>query len=237
VAEELGHAFSSVYAITCDAFLRQLRRERGEASERAATAARLAAELGLPLWEAWAAVVSGWAAAQKDDAVIAQMRAGLDTSAAIGSGWARTYLIALLAEAYSELGQLDAALETLEDAFAVAAAQDERFYEPELLRLQAELQLRLGREKAAEAGFAGALESARALEARLLELRAAVGLGRLRRDQGCLQEAAELVAGVYGWFTEGFGTLDLREARELLTELDAPVPVPGAPVQDTSPAR
>jgi predicted ATPase len=97
----------------------------------------------------------------------------------------------------------------------------ERFYEPELYRLQGELVLALAVDKQpeAEACFQQALTVARQQEAKLLELRAAMSLSRLWQQQGKRTDAYDLLAPIYGWFTEGFDTADLQEAKALLEEL------------------
>jgi predicted ATPase len=127
----------------------------------------------------------------------------------------------LLAEAYGQAGQPEAGLAVLTDACTLVAATEERWWEAELSRLQGALLLHLSRPDVpqAEACFQQALEVARRQQARALELRAALSLSRLRQQQNQRQAARELLAPIYGWFTEGFDTSDLQDAKALLGEL------------------
>jgi predicted ATPase len=127
----------------------------------------------------------------------------------------------LLAEAYGRAGQPEAGLQVLAEAVAVMTATEMWWSEAEMLRLQGELQLQLARPNVsqAEACFQQALAVARRQQAKSLELRAALSLARLWQSQGKRQEANDLLAPVYGWFTEGFDTADLRDAKTLLEEL------------------
>ena len=124
----------------------------------------------------------------------------------------------MLAEVHSSLGQLEAGLTALSKALALVEKTGERYYEAELHRLQGELLLQQAASEAshAEACFQQALDIARCQQAKSLELRAAMSLGRLWHQQGKRQEAWALLAGVYNWFTEGFDTADLQEAKALL---------------------
>ena len=149
------------------------------------------------------------------------MREGL---AATSGVVARPYFLALLAEGQGRSGQVDAGLRTLTEALTLVETHGERLWEPELHRLQGELLLRRGdggRESGSEpeACFARALAVARSQQAKVLELRTAMSLARLWQRQGKHAEARELLAPLYGWFTEGFDTADLQEARALLDAL------------------
>jgi predicted ATPase len=133
----------------------------------------------------------------------------------------RPYFLALLAEAYGTMGQPDVGLMALAEALTLVDATSERWYEPELHRLKGELLLQQSADHhaTAQACFQHALDVARAQQARSLELRAATSLARLWQQQGKRAEAYQLLAEVYGWFTEGFDTADLQEAKALLDEL------------------
>ena len=131
------------------------------------------------------------------------------------------YHIALLARAYEIAGQVEEALTLLDDALQIAERTGERWFAAELNRQKGHLLLRRGHSEAAEELYRKALSVAAEQEAKLWELRAAVSLTRLRRDQGRRTEARDLLAPVYGWFTEGFDTPDLREAKTLLEALEA----------------
>jgi len=130
------------------------------------------------------------------------------------------HYIALLAEAGEIAGQFEEAVGRLDDALQIVDRTGKRWFAAELNRHKGELLLRQGYSEAAEQLYCKALRIAEEQEAKLWELRAAVSLARLRRDQGRRAEARELLAPVYGWFTEGFDTADLKEAKALLDELN-----------------
>src|SRR5262249_19108297 len=129
--------------------------------------------------------------------------------------------LALLAEAYRRGGQAEAGLRMLAEALAAAHSTGERYYEAELYRLQGELLLLRSAAEHTEAETCchQALDVARRQQAKGFELRAAMSLSRLWQGQGKRAEARELLAPIYGWFTEGFDTADLQEAKALLAEL------------------
>ena len=130
-------------------------------------------------------------------------------------------LLSLLAEAYGKAGQVEAGLQTLAEALALVNQTQERFYEAEMYRLQGELLLARSAEHHAEAEtcFRHALDVAHRQQAKSWELRAATSLSRLWQQQGKRAKARELLAPIYGWFTEGFDTTDLQEVRALLEAL------------------
>ena len=130
----------------------------------------------------------------------------------------------LSAEAYRTAGQVEAGLRAVDEALVIRARTEECFWEAELYRLKGELLLRADgawrmAEWTPEACFHKALSIARRQEAKSLELRTAMSLARLWQQQGKRQDASDLLAPVYGWFTEGFDTADLKEAEALLEEL------------------
>ena len=129
------------------------------------------------------------------------------------------YHIALLARACEIAGQVEEAVTLLDDALQIVERTGERWFAAELNRHKGQLLLRQGHSEAAEELYRKALSIAEEQEAKLWELRAAMSLARLRRDQGRRGEARDLLAPVYGWFTEGFDTADLKEAKALLDEL------------------
>ncbi len=133
-----------------------------------------------------------------------------------------------LAEGYARDGQVAAGLKTIDEALALVAKNDERWNEAELYRLKGELTLKASREhpasaieKEAETCFEKALEIARAQSAKSWELRAAISLARLWQQQGKHADAHQLLSGIYNWFTEGFETSDLRDARTLIEALSS----------------
>ena len=151
---------------------------------------------------------------------MAQMRQGLAARRATGAGITLAEYPARLGEAYGRIGQAEEGLRLLAEALAVVDKGD-RWYEAELNRIKGELLLQQAVPDApqAEACFQQALVVARRQQARSWELRAAMSLSRLWQQQGKRAEAPELLAPIYGWFTEGFDTPDLQEARALLDAL------------------
>jgi predicted ATPase len=133
------------------------------------------------------------------------------------------FYMCYLAKAYAQLGKLDDALHTIGEVTTAVETNKERWCEPEVYRTAGEIALRSPEPDAAkaEAYFDRALAVARAQQAKSWELRAAMSMARLWRDQGKRDEARDLLAPVYGWFTEGFETLDLKEAKALLEEFAA----------------
>ena len=154
-----------------------------------------------------------------------QLHQGIAAVRATGAGMEQAYWLALLAEAYGRARQPDVGLQTLAEALAALShLQGEHRWEAELYRLQGELLLAQGdnrqrEQEKADACFQQALVTARRQGAKSLELRAAMSLARLWQQQGKCAEAHQVLAEVYGWFTEGFETVDLREANTLLGEL------------------
>ena len=157
---------------------------------------------------------------------MAQMREGMAVHQSVG---VRCYLsgtLGSLAEAQAKAGHPEEGLATLAEALAQVETTDERYCEAELHRLKGELLLMQGDDAEAEASlhqaescFQHAIEVARRQQAKSWELRATVSLCRLWQQQGRMDEARQMLAEVYGWFTEGFDTPDLQEARALLEEL------------------
>jgi predicted ATPase len=153
--------------------------------------------------------------------VIAEIHQGLAAYRAVGAAGQLSPWLVLLAEAFQLVGQSKRALQALADAMAAIHHTGERYNEAEAYRLQGEFLLRQATPDAtqAEACFQQALAVARRQQAKSLELRTAMSLSRLWQHQGKCAEAYELLAPVYGWFTEGFDTVDLQEARGLLEAL------------------
>ena len=151
----------------------------------------------------------------------AQLHGGLDAWRATGSGNSGPYFLTLLVEAQRQAGQSQAGLTVLTEALTLVDTTGERWYEAELYRLKGELLLQHTGSNASQAEpcFQHALAIARRQQAKSLELRAAMSLARLWQQQGKRQEAHDLLAPVYHWFTEGFDTADLQDAKALLEEL------------------
>jgi predicted ATPase len=152
---------------------------------------------------------------------INELRRGLAVKRATGADIKTPYYFGLLAEAHRRTGRTLEGMALLSEALELVERTDERWYEAELYRLLAEALITNSDRHDAEQWLCRALQTARQQDARLWELRAATSLARLWRDQGKRDEARDLLAPVYGWFTEGFDTLDLKEASALLDELHA----------------
>jgi predicted ATPase len=225
VARESGQPSSVALAQYFAAILRQYRRE-GPAVERCAAATTaLATEHGYTFWRANGLAIAGWAQAERGAWAdgIAQLRQGLTAVAATGAGTYRTYTLSLLADALGRAGQVEEGLGVLAEALALINSTGEGFHGAELHRLQGEFLLRQASSEsarhAAEACFRRALTLARGQQARSLELRAAMSLTRLFQEQDRRAEARPVLARCYDWFTEGFDTPDLLEARALLEQV------------------
>ena len=187
--------------------------ERDRTRECAEEAIAIARKRGYPFTLALATAYRGWALGGAQG--LEEIHEGLAQFVAAGAESSIPH--GVLAEAYRKLGRADDALAELEAAFA--AQSEARTYEAELHRSKGEILLEQDAAEEAERCFHRALEVAREQAAKSLELRAATSLARLLRDQGKRDEARALLAPVYDWFTEGFDTADLRDAKALLDEL------------------
>jgi predicted ATPase len=244
LAQELDHPFSLGFALNiAGSFFHQLRRESQTAQERNEAMMQLSTQEGFPLFQVLGTILQGWtqATAEQVEAVrpaspaspkrehsrrklvegaIAQMHQGLATCQAMGTGMQRPHLLALLAKAYGSAGRAEQGLNVLAEALAFVQSSDERYYEAEIHRLKGKLLLMQGGDETkAKASFHQAIEVARCQSAKSWELRATVNLCRLWQAQGKLEQAWQLLADIYGWFSEGFETPDLQEAQALLDEL------------------
>jgi predicted ATPase len=220
-ARRLSNPHTLAAALTFAAILFHFRREAKVAQERAEAALTLATEQGFSFWLAWGTIWQGWAMADQGEfgAGITRIHQGLDTSRATGAETMRMYFLSLLAETYLKAEQVEKGLAVLAEALAVPDERRERWWEAELYRLRGELlREQDAAETGAEACFRQAVDIARQQGARSLELRATVGLSRLWHRQGQKEEARQVLAEIYNWFTEGFDTPDLIEAKSLLEE-------------------
>ncbi len=203
--------------------LSQIRREARAAQENAESAIALSAEHGLTDSLDDATSLRGWAMAQqgRDEEGIAQIQEGLAASRATGKELSRPYLLCLLAEACTQTGRIDEGLRALTEALATADEHEIRHHEAETHRLKGELLLKQDEANATEAErcFRMAVEVARRQSAKSLELRATTSLARLLGTQGKRAEARSMLTEIYSWFTEGFDTADLKDAKALLDEL------------------
>ena len=172
---------------------------------------------------AFGSLMRGWALAHQGQVEegIEQITQGLRAYRATGAVLFQPYYLALLAEAQGTLGEPETGLTALAEALTLAETTGERWCEQELYRLKGELLLQQSSDHQAEAEacFYHALDLARNQQAKSFELRAATSLARLWQSQGKREEARELLGDVYGWFTEGFDTVDLKDAKALLDTL------------------
>jgi predicted ATPase len=181
----------------------------------------VATEQGFTFWRAQGTICCGCLSIRKGDVAkgISLLRSGAAAYRATGSELLVPHYIALLAEACAIAGQIEEAATLLDDALQIADRTGERWQDAELYRQKGQLLLKQGHTEAAEELYRKALRIAGNQRAKLWELRAGVSLARLWGDQGRRAEAQKLLAPVYGWFTEGFDTRDLKDAKALLDEL------------------
>jgi predicted ATPase len=223
LAGKVDHPFSLGWALIAATWFRQYRLEESAVEKQAESAIALAAEQGFPLWSAWATILRGWAMGARGRTTegVKQIYEGLDFMRAVNAELARTHFLGLLAESYGRSGKRAEALTTLAEALRVVDKTGKRFYEAELYRLKGELLL-IGHNldvEGAENSYDTAIKMARKQSAKSWELRATTSLARLLRDTGRANEARSMLAEIYGWFTEGFDSKDLKEAKALLEEL------------------
>jgi predicted ATPase len=223
LAHALSHPVSLAWARCMAAIVSQFRRDVLAVREHAEAAVALATEQGFPQWAARGTCLRGWALAVQDhgEEGLAQVRQGIAAWRATGAALDVPYFYTLLADISAHLGPTEEGLQALAEAHTLVEQHEERFWEAEVCRLRgALLLLQPGTPQAeAEAWLRRALDVARRQEAKSLELRAAMSLGRLWQQQGKRQEAYDLLAPIYHWFSEGFDTADLQDARALLAEL------------------
>jgi class 3 adenylate cyclase/predicted ATPase len=225
LAQELSHPFSFAFALNFAANLHQWRKEPQLAQERAEAMLAVSSEHGFPLVVASGTFRRGarLVAQGQVEEGLAQMRQGMETYLAGGTVLAHPSLLGGLASAHGSVEQIDEGLALLTEALTVLNRTGQHVYEGGLYLLKGSLLLKAGGQKAGEAEgcFRQALDVARRQEAKSLELQAATSLTRLWQQQGKRAEAHKLLSEVYNWFTEGFDTKDLREAKELLNSLES----------------
>jgi class 3 adenylate cyclase/predicted ATPase len=220
-ARALAHPPSLVGSLTNGSTVFSFIGDDATLNEAAEQLVTITTEQGFPFYHAQGIICRRWVKVKNGEVTegISLLRDGLAAWRATGAVVWTPYQMAFLARAYEIVAQVEEALMVLDEALQIVEKTGERWFAAELNRHKGELLLRQGDRGAAEELYRKALSIAREQDAKLWELRAAVSLARLRRDQGRCAEARELLAPVYGWFTEGFGTPDLKEARALLDEL------------------
>jgi predicted ATPase len=218
-----GHPYTLAQALVFACYVHQSRRDPERTIERAQSALTVTGEQGFPVWAALMTMLRGWSLAELGDGRggLGELRRGLAAYRSTGAEVAETYLLSLLAEAEGAVGHSDQALATVDQALQLAGTTGVRCWEPELHRLKGQLHLQRQRanRRAAEESFCKAIEVAQEQDAKSWQLRAATSLARLWAEQRKRAQARDLLAPVYGWFTEGFDTADLKKAKALLDEL------------------
>jgi class 3 adenylate cyclase/predicted ATPase len=222
-AREIDQAASLFFALHASIMTQVLRGEYDGAGALAEDLSRLAEEKNSGFWKLVAAMYQGWLCALtgKPSDAVQLITSGIIQYRAAGASLLTPASLSLLATAYVDLGNASEGLRCIEEAKAVVEKTKETWFESDVHRIAGEAILKSSQPDAAKAGacFDRALSIARAQHAKSWELRAAMSWARLLRDQGKPKEARELLAPVYGWFTEGFDTVDLKEAKALLDEL------------------
>ena len=221
-AKESAHSGDLGAELIFAAWVRLLRRETASAGEFAETALRFNAERGHGWHVVHSDILLGSAlvAEEHDQSGLTKVRDGTAASSATGAGVLQPCFLALLAAAYAQLGDPKAGLAALAEAEMRMGQSGERWPEAEIHRLKGELTLSIeGADAAAEGCFRTAIDIAREQQAKSPELRTATSLARLWAKRGERRKAYDLLAPVYDWFTEGFDTADLKDAKALLDEL------------------
>jgi predicted ATPase len=223
-ARESDQATTLMYALSNTAFTRTCFGDYATANAQADELVALADEKGALFWKASGIVLQGCVMALTGRAssdAIDMLTAGITARRSTGATLYYPFFLSYLAAAHAELGRHDEAWRCIGEATSTIETTKERWFEAEVDRIAGEIALKSPQPDAAKAQayFERALAVARQQQAKSLELRAAMSMARLWRDQGKRDEAGELLAPVYGWFTEGFETLDLKEAKALLDEL------------------
>jgi predicted ATPase len=230
LARRCAHPFSLAWAMGMTAVIHQFRRDPRPAAEWAERTVALSTEQGFPTWIGAGLMVRAWALAAGEDAVgaLPLLEQSTSTFASAGQELVATWVLALASEIHTAAAHAAQVLPLLTGALAIGEKNSERFYEAELHRLQGEALLVdrqppapdcAGPVADAEGCFRRTIEIARSQQAKSFELRAATSLAQLLRRQGRAAEARDLLAPIYAWFTEGFETRDLVDARALLAAL------------------
>jgi class 3 adenylate cyclase/predicted ATPase len=223
-ARRLGHPFNLSWCLTYGALVFEHVGEPEELLKRVEEGERVARENSLPfVREVLARLQYGVALIRKGEFTggVASLRAGLAIWENGGGRLGNPHMKSVLAEGMAQLGDLDGALDLIGEIIAQIERPgwEERHYYAETLRIKGWVLSLKGDLEGAERNYLASLDRARQQQAKSWELRTATSYARLMRDQGLAREAHDLLAPIYGWFTEGFGTKDMKEARALLDEL------------------
>jgi predicted ATPase len=222
-AREIGQAAALMYALSNTTGPLFDSGDYAAANAHSKELVALADEKGAPFWKAWGMIGQGILLALTGEAskAVQMITSGMAARRSTGATPGTPRFLSILAMAYAELAQFDGAWRCIGEAMKAVEASKERWCEAEVHRISGEIALMAPERDAAkaEAYFERARAVARAQQAKSWELRAAMSMARLWRGQSKRDEARELLAPVYGWFTEGFDTLDLKQAKALLDEL------------------
>ncbi|HEY9623267.1 MAG TPA: LuxR C-terminal-related transcriptional regulator [Crinalium sp.] len=224
-AYALDHPYSLAFALSYSMLFHQYRRDVETTHVRTEATIALCTEHGFPFYRAMATIVQGWVLAQQglSEQGLCNLHQGLAEYSATGASLVKPYFLALLAAAQAKTGQIDAGLQTLNDALPRIERTQECFWEAELYRLKGEMLLTLndheGAEATAEECFVLAIAIAQQQSAKLLELRATVSVCKLWQVQGKIEAARSHLSRIYTWFSEGFDMFDLQDARGVLESL------------------
>ena len=220
LAERLGHPFSRAIALAYDAMLHQFLGDVDAVADRAGALIDVSGRHGFAYYQAWGSILDGWATAMRGDAErgTTRIHEGMAAIRATGAELRWSYYLSLIAGLCRVGAQRERGLALLDEALRSGDATGERWKAAELHRLRGELLLARGAdEEAAEESLRRAREIAAQQEAKMLELRSSISLGRLLRRQRKVEEASRMLGETYAWFTEGFGTADLRCAAAQLS--------------------
>jgi predicted ATPase len=221
VARELGRAYPLIYALIWAAWSEWVSSSAGEARLHAEEAVTLSNEHGFPAWLAWGLIHKGWSLAALGEVQegVRNLTEGISIYRSFGAVSSVTWALILLAEVYARVDRVSEGLGCLVESEQIIERTEERYSEAELYRLRGDLLIASGDRTGAEQNYQQALALATRQSTKVFELRAATSLARLWRDQGKPAEARDLLAPIYGWFTEGFDTRVLQDAKALLDEL------------------
>jgi class 3 adenylate cyclase/predicted ATPase len=221
-ARNLSHPFSMVRALCLVTFLHQYRQEMEQVRERGEELITIARAQDFAMWVVVARIMLGWTLAlEGQENGIAEIQQGLKDYLAMGSQNGYSYHLSLLTEAYIQVEKPEEGLTVLQEALSFVEKTGERVHEADLYRLKGQLLLQQSMDNHTEAAscFHQAIAIAQSQSAKSWELRAATSLAKLWQSHDKRKEAYDLLAPVYGWFTEGFDTADLQDAKALLDAL------------------
>ena len=224
-ARQIGHAASLMYALAMTSFVHLLLGNYAAVNAQVDELVTVAEEKSAPFWKAWGKLFQGHVSALTGNAsdAVHQITSGIAAYRSTGATLGLTAYLSYLAKAHADLRQFDDAWRCIGEAIVMVERTKEGWWEAEVNRIAGEIALMGPQNDSAKAEphFERAVAVARQQQAKSWELRASMSLARLWRDQGKISEACELLAPVYGWFTEGFDTRDLKEAKALLEQLAA----------------